>query len=147
MSARKLPEDAFDFYHALGAGRSYRAVAKHYGCSKTAVANAARREDWESRIAERERKTRERVEEKTIETLADIRTRHLKMVRTIEAKALEGLRQLRLETGMECVRALDLALKAERVILGEPLNQAGDDIREIVRRETRMWLKPVDDEF
>jgi transposase len=140
MSTRKLPGDAFEYYFALGPARSYRAVADHFGCSKTTVGNTATRENWAGRIAERERKAQEKVEERAIETLADVRSRHLKMVRTVEAKALEGLRQLPLETGMECVRALDMALKAERLILGEPTERHATDIEAIIKREHERWL-------
>ena len=140
MSARKIPTDAFEFYFALGPSRSFRAVAEKYGCSKTAVANAARREGWETRIAERETKAREKLDEKATETLADLNGRHLKMVRTIQAKALEGLKRLSLDTGMDCVRAIDLALKAERLILGEPTERHATDIEAIIKREHERWL-------
>ena len=45
MAQKKLPPDTFEFYYALGPGRSYRQVAEHFGVSKTAVANLAEREN------------------------------------------------------------------------------------------------------
>jgi hypothetical protein len=52
MAGRKLPADAFEFYFGLGIERSYQSVADHYGCSKTAVSKAARRENWQAKITE-----------------------------------------------------------------------------------------------
>lgn len=140
MAAQRLPQDAFEYYFALGPGRSYRAVADHFDSSKTAVANRAARENWQARIAEREMKAREKLDEKATETLADLNGRHLKMLRTIQAKALEGLRGLALETGMDCVRALDLSIKGERLILGEPTERHATDIEAIIKREHERWL-------
>ncbi len=53
---KKIPPEAFEYYFALGPGRSYRTVAEHFGVSKTAVANAAEREGWQGRIVKREQK-------------------------------------------------------------------------------------------
>lgn len=140
MSTKKLPTDAFEFYFGLGPGRSYRAVADHFGCSKTTVGNTSIRENWAARIADRERKAREKLDQKATETLADLNSRHLKMLRTIQAKALEGLKRLSLETGMDCVRALDLSIKGERLVLGEPTERTAGDIEAIIRREHERWL-------
>jgi hypothetical protein len=140
MSTRKLPGDAFEYYFALGPGRSYRAVADHYGTSKTTVGNAATRENWAGRITERERKAREAADQKAAETLADVNDRHLRMFRTIEAKALEALRAMSLERASDAVRALDIAIKGERLILGEPTERHATDIEAIVKREHERWL-------
>ncbi len=140
MPPRKLPPDAFEFYFGLGPNRSYRAVADHFGSSKTAVANLATREDWRTRISERERKAQEKVEEKAVEALADLNGRHLKMLRTIQAKALEGLKNLSINTGMDCVRALDMAIKGERLVLGEPTERTANDVEAIIKKEHERWL-------
>lgn len=140
MSARKIPMDAFEFYFALGHGRSYQAVAEKYGSSKTAVANSARREDWEARIAERERKAREKLEEKATETLADLNGRHLKMLRTVQGKALEALRSMSLDRAIDAVRALDIAIRNERLVLGEPTERHATDIEALIKREHERWL-------
>ena len=140
MPSRKLPPDAFELYFSLGLERSYQAVAEHYGCSKTAVSKAARRDNWQGKIVEREKKAHEANQEKAIETLQDLNARHLKMLRTIQGKALEGLRSLPLSTGMDCVRALDLAIKGERLVLGEPTERTAADIETVIRREHQRWL-------
>jgi hypothetical protein len=140
MSTKKLPADAFEYYFGLGPGRSYRAVAEHYGAAKTTVADTAQKEKWQARITERERKAREAADQKAVETLADVNDRHLRMFRTIEAKALEALRAMSLERASDAVRALDIAIKGERLILGEPTERHATDIEAIIKREHERWL-------
>jgi len=77
---KKIPPEAFEYYFALGAGRSYRAVAEHFGVSKTAVANAADREGWQKQVERRDEKVRANAEEKSVETREEMCERHLKMV-------------------------------------------------------------------
>ncbi len=43
--AQKIPQDSFDFYVALGPGRSYQAVAEHYHVSKRAVVSCSESAD------------------------------------------------------------------------------------------------------
>ena len=73
MARCKIPkEKAFSCYNALGVGRSYRAVADKFGVSKTAIANCAVREKWQERIEECERKTREEIERKSVDSAVEM---------------------------------------------------------------------------
>jgi hypothetical protein len=49
---RKIPPEAFQFYVGLGPSRSYEAVAEEFGCSRRGVADCAKRERWQERLAE-----------------------------------------------------------------------------------------------
>jgi transposase len=53
---RKLPSDAFEVY--LGLGRSYQAVADHYGVRKSTVAERAKAQGRQACIDELERTAR-----------------------------------------------------------------------------------------
>jgi hypothetical protein len=143
--ARKLPVDAFDFYFALGPGRSYQAVATRYGTTKRAVTNLAVRERWQERAAELEQKARESAAKKTMETLEEVNLRHLKVLRTLEAKAIEGMRNLSIETPADILRALDLALKQTRLILGEPSERTAISVEDIIKREYARWMVPEEE--
>lgn len=97
---RKIPQDAFGFYFSLGVSRSYGAVAEKYGVSKRAVALLASREQWQPRIAELERKARQRTDELAVESRE--RTREAPSwvaegpracVRHAKAPAVHGARQ------------------------------------------------------
>ena len=48
MPRRKIPQDAFTYYMALGPGWSYAQVAVHYGVTKRAVTKIATRERWQA---------------------------------------------------------------------------------------------------
>jgi len=83
MTSKRIPPDAFDFYVGLGPERSYQLVADHYSVSKRAVTKLAVREDWAQRLSKIEIEARERSDSKLVETVEEMRSRHLKMVKAI----------------------------------------------------------------
>ena len=141
MSGR-IPPDAFEFYVSLGPDRSYERVAAQFGVSKRAVTKAAARQRWQQRVAELERKARESAEQKALESLEGMNLRHLKALKIVQGKALEALRSMPLSTAMEAVRALDMAIRQERLIRGEPSDRTAISIEEVIRREYERWMLP-----
>jgi len=137
---KKIPPEAFEYYFALGAGRSYRAVAEHFGVSKTAVANAADREGWQKQVERRDEKVRANAEEKSVETREEMCERHLKMLRLIQGKAIEALRQMPVQSAMDAIRALGLTIREERVVRGEPGERTAVTIEDAIRREYERWM-------
>jgi hypothetical protein len=115
---KRLPPEAFDVYAALGPGRSYQAVADHFRVSKRCVTRTAVHEDWSSRIGRIERNAQEQADKALEESLSDIRIRHQKALRVVYGRALEGLRDHRFASAMEATRALELAIKYERLSHG-----------------------------
>ncbi len=145
MSA-KIPPDAFEYYLGLGPGRSYGAVAENYGVTKRAVTKLAAREKWQERILKIERKARRASDDKAAETLEQMNDRHLKSLRVIQGKALEALKAMPLNTAMEGARCLDLGIKQERVIRGEPSDRSVLTVEEKIRSEYENWLVPQADD-
>lgn len=137
---RKLPTDAFDLYMSLGPGRSYQAVADHFGVSKRAVTNRAAKERWQQRASELEAKARQGAEQRLVETLEDMNTRHLRSLRVVQARAVEALRKYPIESAMDAVRALDVGIRQERVIRGEPTERTAVQLEELIRREYSRWM-------
>ena len=140
--ANRIPSDAFEYYVSLGPERSYQKVADHFGVSKRAVTKLAGREQWQHKVVELERKSRERVEKKVLESLEAMSLRHLKSLKVIQGKALEALRSMPLATAMEAVRALDMAIRQERIVRGEPSERTAVSVEEAVRREYERWMLP-----
>lgn len=138
--ARKLPTDAFDAYMSLGPGRSYQAVADHFDVSKRAVTNRATKERWQQRATEIETKARQGAEQRLVETLEDMNTRHLKSLRVVQARAIEALRAMPLQSAIEAVRALDMGIRQERLIRGEPSERTSVQLEEIIRGEYSRWM-------
>jgi hypothetical protein len=114
---RKLPPESFDLYVGLGIGRSYQQVARQYQVSKGTVTALAVKDNWQDRLAEVERRARD--QGKGIETREQVKERHLQIARTLQAKGLEGLESLSLATAGNAIRALDLGVRQERLLLGE----------------------------
>ena len=137
---RKLPQEAFDFYVGQGVKRSYTSVAQRYGVSKGAVVALAKRERWQERLAEIEAKARKAGDEKAAESLEQIRARHLKAARVIQAKAIDALQSMSLQSAMDAVRALDLGVRTERLLLGDPSERTALSVEEVIREEMRDLL-------
>ena len=81
-----------------------------------------------------------------VETLEEMSSRHIKSLRIIQARALEALRHMPLESAMEAVRALDIGIRQERLIRGEPSERTAINVEEVVRREHTRWMKIEDNE-
>ena len=140
--AKKIPPDAFHFYLALGPARSYQAVADRCGVSKRAVTKLATRERWQDRVVELEAKARAGAEQKALESLEAMNLRHLRSLKIVQGKALEALRSMPLSTAMEAVRSLDMAIRQERLIRGEPSDRTAVSVEEVIKREYQRWMLP-----
>ncbi len=139
--ARKIPEDAFAQYVAMGVERSYQALADVLGVTKRAITKIGAREGWAARLAKIEQTARERSDQRLAETLEEIRSRHLKTLRAMNARALSALQQFPLNSGMEAMRAAEMVIKLERLIVGEPSERTEVGIEEITRREVAKFLE------
>lgn len=140
----RVPDDAFAYYVSLGPDRSYRAVAEKYGLTKRGITRHASANDWPSRLAKIEREARERSDQKLSQALDDIRARHLKTLRAMNARALEALRQYPITDGMDAMKAAEMVIKLERLIIGEPSERTALSVEEVTRQEMRELLV-VDD--
>ena len=139
-----LPPEALSFYLSLGHVRSYQSVADHFGVTKRAVTKRAARDGWQDRVSEVEHQAQERATQKAIETLDQMNDRHLKALRVIQGKAIQTLKEMPLGTAMEAVRSLDLAIKHERTIRGEPSERTAVCVEDQIRGEYARWLAPED---
>ena len=136
----KLPPEAFSYYMGLGPDRTYQAVADHYGVAKRTVAGLATRDGWQDRVARLEQEAKQKAEQRTLESLEDMNVRHLKSLRVIQGKALEALRSMPLESAMDAIRALDIGIKHERVVRGEPSERTAHSVEDVIRREYDRWM-------
>jgi hypothetical protein len=137
---RKIPLEAFEFYVALGPTRSYQKVADHYGVTKRAITRHATDERWADRLAEAEQKAREESQEKAVEVLAEMDDRHLKVAKALQGKALAALREMPLDKAGDIIKALELGVKQERLIRGEPSERREMTVEEVTKREMQRWL-------
>jgi len=142
---QRLPADSFEYYVALGDGRSYTRVAEHYGVAKRTVTRHALVEDWTSRLLQVEAESRAKSDAKLAETLAEMRERHMKTLRAINARALAALREFPISSSRDAVRAAEMVIKMERLIAGEPTERHAN-VEEIMRREMDALLVYDDDD-
>lgn len=140
---QKIPQGAFDYYVGLGPDRSYEAVAAHFKVNKRSVTRAAKREDWQGRLGKVEKDAQAKADAKLGDDLAEVRKRHLKTLAVMNMRSLEALKKYPLTTGMEAMRAAEMAIKLERLILGEPTDRNAVSVEEIIKREYASWMKPA----
>jgi hypothetical protein len=138
--AGRIPPDAFDHYFSLGPGRSYQAVAAQYGVSKRAVTKHAAKEDWQGRLKQLEEKARELSDKNAVESLDEMAARHLKILKAVQGKALGALKSLSLGNAMDAIRALDMSIKQERLVRGEPSDRTVVSVEETIRSEYERWM-------
>jgi hypothetical protein len=142
----KIPADAFDFYVGLGSDRSYQAVADRYGVTKRAVVKHAARERWAKRLLEVEEAARSESDKDLANEVVEMRARHKRMMKAMAVRALTGLKELPLKSGMEAIRAAELVIRMERIVFGEEDERGETSIEEITKREIQTLLKRVDED-
>ena len=138
----RLPQDAFQQYVNLGPGRSYDALAQQLGAAKRSITRLAARERWQERLVKIETEARERLDEKMVETMEVINARHLKIFRAVLAKGLQALQAMPLSTAEAAVRAIEVAVRGERLVLGEPTDRTAVSVEDIIKREYERWMTP-----
>jgi hypothetical protein len=144
--AARLPKcEALAFYIGLGEARSYRAVAEKYGVSKRAVVEVAKRHGWADKLRDIEEEAAKRLRDSQVASIVEARERHLKSLKALQAKALSGLRERNVRTVGEAARALEAAIKLERLILGESTSNTTVSIHERQQREVdQLLVEPGD---
>lgn len=140
---RKIPPEALSVYLSLGPGRSYEAVARHFGVSKRAIVDRAKKEKWQDRVAQMELAARSKAEAQAGQSVEEMNERHLKTAQLIQRKALEALSRLPIDQAMDAVRALKIGLEHERLIRGEPSERSAIEIQQTIRAEYERWMRPV----
>ncbi|MFN0205874.1 MAG: hypothetical protein ACKVS6_06125 [Planctomycetota bacterium] len=113
----KIPSTAFEDYLHLGDRRSYQLLANRYNCNKRSITTRASREKWQERILQIQHQSRETALARIGEDDAAVRERQLRIIKAIQARALETLRAKPFETAADATKALLSAQKAERELL------------------------------
>jgi hypothetical protein len=136
---RKIPADAFTYYVSLGPTRSYETVAAKYGASRRGIAEHAKRERWQERVADIEVRARAQAEAKALESLDVMNQRHLQEARFLQSRGLEGLKSGRLELYAANGRLVELGVKLERLIRGQATERT-ESLEQVVRGEYARWF-------
>jgi hypothetical protein len=144
--SRKIPPDAFTYYFSLGEERSYKTLAKKYGCSERAVAKVASKEKWQNRLEDLEVKARAKSDQQILESLEQMNTRHIKTARMLQAKGIEALQGMQIDSVPDALKAVQVGLDKERLIRGEPSERTALDIMRELKRDEEELLVEVDED-
>jgi hypothetical protein len=112
---RKIPSDAFECYVSLGAGRSYQAVAEKYGVSKRGVALHAKRENWQARLAEHERRERDEADHRVLAECSRCAEENYSRYRKQRLQRLATIESFPVRCGSEAAAAVCLGMAMERL--------------------------------
>ena len=77
--------------------------------------------------------------------MQEVRERHLREARFLQARALQALKDLPPEKGIRAASALNVAWKHELLLLGEPTERQAS-IEEITKKEIATLLLRDDDD-
>lgn len=132
---RKIPPEAFEDYMSLGLGRSYTILAKKYGVTKRAITYRAAEEHWQERIDRIEEEVRREAERKLIDELSELRATHIRTLRLLTVRAIEALKEHKLTSAMEGAKVAEIAIRLERMMLGETTDERGGSVERVTREE------------
>jgi len=141
----KIPDDAFETYVAMGAGRSYQALAEKLKVDKRSIVRHAAKEKWTERLSKIQEKARAETDKKLVSDLQAVRERQLQQARFLQGYALKALKDLPPEKALKAAAsALSVGWRQEMLILGEPTDRQATSVEEITKRELDTLLLPDD---
>lgn len=123
-----------------GAGTDQQ-IAQRLGIKRPETIGEWRRnEGWDQERLYVQKITEERVTQAVAETITEMNTRHLKEYQLLQNKGVQGLKDLAPKTAGEAMALVDVGIKGERLVRGEPtevrevraLMQANVQVLEIV---------------
>ncbi|MEQ1729703.1 MAG: hypothetical protein ABL982_15125 [Vicinamibacterales bacterium] len=131
--------------------RSYAKVAKLYSVAKHTVVRIARDECWLERMKQIEAEAKKIADQRLVESRAEMHERHLKMIKVIQTRSLQGLQAHAFDNARDSARALSDGIKLERTVQGDPSDHRAVSITDVTRREldsfvTGSLFPEIDDE-
>lgn len=139
-------ETLFAEYVAQGTKRSYAAVAARFGTTKRRIVRVSQRGNWLARLAEIERNAKTEADRRLTESRAEVDERHLRMIKAIASRGLQGLQAFQFDNARDSAKAVEAAVKLERNVLGRTDLHLDVTVQEITRRELDHFLTTEDED-
>lgn len=132
--------EAFTYFCSLGGSRTYAKVAEQYGVSDRTVEKWGADGNWQRRAREWDKIQIEQERELLAEEVRKVAKEQLSMAKFIRHKAFHDLKTLDFEDANGAVKAIEMAMKQERLILGEPSERAEVSVKEEIQQAYDRWL-------
>ncbi len=97
--------------------------------TKHAVARLASQERWAERLVEHERTQREAADQRAVESLSEMTARQLRILRSIQGKAIAALKEGGITSALDAVKAIELTFRQERLLAGVEAHLGSDQPR------------------
>lgn len=103
-----------------GAGTDQQ-IAQRLGIQRAETIGEWRRSgDWDAEKAYVQKVVEERVSLAVAETVSEMNSRHLKEFQLLQTKGVQGMKSLDPRTAAEALAMIDVGIKGERLVRGEP---------------------------
>lgn len=132
---------AFEFYYGQGGSRSYVLTAVHIGVSKHSISRWSKSFAWQQRVAARDAKISDEVENRADDNLANFK---LKQLRTISSKLTEFAHS---DIAANDIADFDRLVKLSLLIRGEATERTETEINydqlfdSMTHEQKLIWLK------
>ena len=93
-------------------------------------------EKSDARLADAAATRREELANQTEEAKA----RHLKSLKAVYFRAVAALQKYPMTSAAEAVRAMEMVIKLERLIIGEPSERTELSVEDVTKREMDRWI-------
>ena len=143
---RALSADAVGYYLNLGPARSYDAVALHFKVSKRTVTSTAAREHWQTKLKEYDRKAREQIGERYVQSIAEANERHVKLGKFLQSIGITAIQSTPVVGAGAGLRAVKVGVEIERLGLGEATQRIETSEADAVRTAFAQCMVGNDDE-
>ncbi len=140
----KIPGDAFETYVAMGAERSYQALAQKLRMDKRSIVRHAGKERWAERLAKIQEEGRASTDRKLASDLQAVRERQLQQARFLQGQALKAMKDASPKEAVKVATALHIGWKHELLLLGDPTERSELSVEEVTKREIQTLLRRVE---
>ncbi len=67
------------------------------------------------------------------------------LIKLMQSKAVEVLRNMPLAKAMDAIQTLNIAMRQERLVFGEPSERTAVSVEDTIRREYERWMTVEED--
>jgi len=146
MKEQKRHREAFEYYYSMP-NRSLLSVARKFTISKQSILKWNKAFNWQKRIKERDVKIKAKTETKAVDTLSNMKTEWVKILKYALGKAITALKNEEFESAESALKAIDTIMRLMIEILG--LGQhivTTEDVHTIIQKLVIVINQNVKDE-
>lgn len=138
---------AFEYYYALGDGRTYSKVAEHLGMPEGEVANIARSFAWQRRVIERNQAIALKLQKETDKQILEDQKNYRKIIQASVSRYVDNLKNNRID--INSVKDFERLVKLDIAFMDRLNKGTADELGQLmqVSNETNDTLSKLTEEL